>query len=118
MKLMLIWVYIGISDGTYNNIQLLVDINNYPTLPPCYPIDGSNDGVMVSGNTTVPSTFTLTFIPYWKYAACQTAQEGGYLNTGTFNNKIDPEKPVFVRVFRHHAFEQVFIRYLKVESFV
>ena len=96
----------------------LVDVNNYPTYSPCYPINGAHDNVLVSRNTKVPAIFTLTFVPYYKFAACETAQEGGYLNTGTFNSRIDPEKPVFVRVFRNHAVEEVFIHYLKVESFV
>ena len=109
---------VGISDGTNDNVQALVDVNNYPTLSPCYPIGGSHDNVMVPRNTRVPAIFTLTFVPYRKYAVCETAQVGGYLNTGTFNTKLDPDKKVSLRVFRNHATEQVFIHYLKVETFV
>ena len=109
---------VGISDGTNDNVQLLVDVNNYHNQPPCYPINGSHDNVMVPRNTRVPAIFTLTFVPYRKYAVCETAQVGGYLNTGTFNTKLDPDKDVSLRVFRHDASEQVFIHYLKVETFV
>ena len=37
----------GISDGTNNHLQLLVDANDYATYPPCRPINGSHDNNLV-----------------------------------------------------------------------
>ena len=108
---------VGISDGTNSNVQLIVDVNDYDTYPPCYPLNGSSDHLLVSPGTKVPSVFKFIFFPFYKYTACETGQEGGYINTGSFNAQIDVEKPIFLRVFRHNATEQVYIHYLKLETF-
>ena len=108
---------VGISDTTNTNIQTIVDIHNYHMYPPCYPNGASHDNRTVPTGTTVPSTFKLTFIPFYKYAACETAQEGGYINTGTFNAQIDTSKPLLLQVFRSDAAEQYFIHYLKIEVY-
>ena len=106
---------IGISDGTNKNLQYIVDITNYPNLAPCYPTNGDQDNRLVSTGTKVPALFRLIFTPFNRYAACETAQEGGYVNTGRFNDQIDTTKPLLLRVQRGDVGEQYFIRYLRVE---
>ena len=108
---------IGISDGTTQNLQRVNDISNYPGLPPCRAVDGAHDNRLVSNGTKVPAVFRLIFTPFYKYAACETAQEGGYVNTITFNDQIDTAKPLLLRVQREDAGEQYFINYLKVEIY-
>ena len=49
------------------------------------------------------------------YTVCETAQTGGYLNTGRFNNRIDTSQPLFLRVVRDSGIEQLFIHYFMVE---
>ena len=109
---------VGISDGTNSHLQLLVDANDYATHPPCRPINGSHDNNLVPPGTKVPPTITLSFVPFFKYATCETGQNGGYLNTGTFNTKLDTDKQLFLRVFRHNGSEEVHLRYIKIEDFV
>jgi len=74
--------HVGISDGTNTNVWWITDLNNYPTYAPCLPSGGTHDDTRVSSGTKVPATFKLTFTPFHKYGSCETAQEGGYINTG------------------------------------
>ena len=106
---------IGISDGTTQNLQNIPDISNYPDYPPCSALNADQDNRLVSTGTKVPAVFRLIFTPFNRYAACETAQEGGYVNTGRFNDQIDTTKPLLLRVQRGDAGEQYFIRYLRVE---
>ena len=87
---------VGISDGTTDNLQFIFDVN-YVNLPPCQPLNGEHDNVLVSNGTQVPAIFKLIFTLFYKYGACETAQEVGYINTGTFNDQIDTSKPLFLR---------------------
>ena len=106
---------VGISDGTNQNLMRISDKDNYSSLPPCRPIDGTHDDFRVSTGTTVSSTLKLTFIPFYRYGACETAQEGGYINTGTFNSFLNTNKPLFLHLSRDEATEEYFIHYLRVE---
>ena len=111
-------IFIGISDGTINNVHIMHDVNNYLQAPPCLPIKGTHENHMVSTNTSFPATFKLMFTPFYKYTACETAQEGGYINTGTFNDQIDTTKPLSLRVFADdEPGEQYFVYYIKVEIY-
>ena len=108
---------IGISDGTTDNVQFIVDVNNYVDNSPCRPLPGVHDNILVSSGTQGPATVKLIFTPFYKYGACETAQEGGYINTGTFDDQIDITKPLFLRWYRDHAGESYFLHYLRVEIF-
>ena len=108
---------IGISDGTNDNLMLIVDKGNYPGSPPCYPYPGSHDDARVSSGTEAPSMFKLTFTPFYKYGACETAQEGGYINTGRFNTQLDTSKPLYLRMYRFDAVEQYYFNYFDVEIY-
>ena len=79
---------IGISDGVNVNKFIVVDSANYATLPPCYVTEGSRENNLVATHK-VSSQFTFLFSPFYKYGACSSAQDGGYLNVGTFNNQVD-----------------------------
>ena len=110
-------LYIAISDGTTENGQTIVDADNYANSPPCRPLSAVQDNVLVSPGTPVPAIFKLIFTPFYKYGACETAQEGGYINTGTFTSQIDTSKPLFLRVQRSDSGEQYFIHYLGIEIY-
>ena len=108
---------IGLWDGTSNNTQIIHDVDNY-NLPPCQVIDSTaQDGKLVPTDTPFPSVVKLTFIPFYRYAACETAQHGGYINTGTFRSQLDTTKPLFLIVLRQHGSEEMFFRYFRVETF-
>ena len=107
---------VGISDGTIENPFYIRDVNDYSTSPPCFPA-GLNDFRRVTPGTQVPATFKLTFFPFYKLGFCETAQEGGYINTGTFRFPLDITKPLFLTVRRHHLPEEYYFHYFKVEIY-
>ena len=79
--------------------------------------NGAHDDTPVSIGTKVPATFKLTFTPFYKYGSCDTAEEGGYINTGRFNTQLDITKPLYLRVERNHAPEQYYFHYFLVEIY-
>ena len=110
-------IVLGISDGNNENLFFIVDINNYIDHSPCYPGNGTHDDIRVTPGTKVPAVFKLTFIPFYKYGACETSQEGGYINTGTFNHKLDTTKPLFLHFSGHGIAEDYYIHYLSISIF-
>ena len=87
---------VGIADGTNSNTQWITDISNYPSSASCFPVNGLHDGIGLTSGTQVAATYKLTFNPFYKYAACETAQQGGYINTGTFNDQVDTNQPLYL----------------------
>ena len=105
---------IGISDGVNENKFIIADAGNYATSPPCYVHKGIHENNLVT-TRTASSQFTLLFSPFYKYGACSSAQDGGYLNVGTFNNQVDPTNGLNLEVYRQHAPEQYKFSYSLVE---
>ena len=110
-------INVGISDGTIENSQVIPDFNNYVDHSPCFVKHGSHDNVLVASGTQVSATYKLIFTPFYKYGACETAQDGGYINTGTFDNQIDTTKPLLLRLDREGGHEVYFVHYLRVEIY-
>ena len=104
---------IGISDGTNTNVWWIADL----TTAPCGTSRGTHDDTRVSSGTKVPATVKLTFTPFYKYGSCETAQEGGYINTGRFNTQLDITKPLYLHVDRGGAHEQYYFHYFLVEIY-
>ena len=111
---------VGISDGTNENLFKIVDKDDYSTSP-VLPSDTNpaavHDGTTVSSTTEVPSKFQLTFTPFNKFGFAETAQEGGYINTATFAQRIDITKPLFLIVRRGDGSEQYYFHYFRVEIY-
>ena len=105
---------IGISDGVNANKFTIWDKGNYNIYPPCSILDGSHEDNRVT-TRTASSQFTLFFSPLYKYGACSSAQDGGYLNVGTFNNQVDPTNGLSLEVYRQHAPEQYKFSYFLIE---
>ena len=55
------------------------------------------------------------FQPFHKYGACYTAQDGGYVNVGRFNDQLDTSKGVSLLVERDHAPETYRYYYFLIE---
>ena len=106
---------IGISDGINVNKFYIVDSNNYPTSPPCYVAEGSRENKLVSTRRVSPQ-YTFLFSPFYKYGACSSAQDGGYLNVGIFNKQVDPTNGLSLVLYRHSAPEQYRFSYFLVET--
>ena len=113
-------LHVGVSDGTNSNLWTIVDRDNYLLHPPCaiwFDSASLDDDTRVldPSTTLVPVTTKLTFTPFYKYGSCETAQEGGYINTARFDAQLDVTKPLFLQVRRHGSREQYSIFYFLVE---
>ena len=112
---------LGISDGTFENLFYIRDVRDYAQLGsigiPCHQNIGSSDLTYVNAGTPVSATFKLTFIPLNQFGFCETAQEGGYLNTATFLPPIDINKPLFLTARRNLVASDYYFHYIKVEIY-
>ena len=108
---------VGISDGSNINKWALLDKNNFGSLPPCiiWSNEGSSDDKRIVSTATVSASAKFTFVPFYKYGTCETAQEGGYINTGRFNAQLDLTKPLSLGLYRHNSGEQYSFYYILVE---
>ena len=64
---------------------------------------------------TVPDQFTFLFKPAERFGACFTAQNGGFVNVGTFNNQLDLSLGVSLRLRMNEANEDIRYYYFLVE---
>ena len=106
---------IGISDGTTVNEFYVVDATNYANFPPCRHVNGVHEDTRIPTNTPPYSEVTLTLQPYRRYGTCRTAQNGGYVNAGTFNAQLDITKGLSLVVRRNDAAEVYDFYYFQVE---
>ena len=108
--------YIGIRDGVTCNVNkfYIADTGNYGHTAPCGIEDGSREDTRVT-TRRVSSLYTFLFSPFYKYGACSSAQDGGYLNVGTFNKQVNPRNGLSLVIQRADAFEQYKFRYFLVE---
>ena len=107
---------IGISDEVNLNRFFIADTGNYGDTAPCgiHVDEGSHDNKLVT-TRRVSSQFTFLFSPFYKYGACSSAQDGGYLNVGTFNKQVDPTNGLSLVVYRNHAAENYQFRFFLIE---
>ena len=92
----------------------IVDIGNYGSDTPCGILEGSHENNRVT-TRRVSSQFTFLFSPFYKYGACSSAQDGGYLNVGTFNKQVDPTTGLNLVIQRSGALEQYQFNYFLIE---
>ena len=105
---------IGISDGVNVNRFFIADTGNYGRTAPCGIDEGSHEDNRVT-TRRVSSQFTFLFSPFYKYGACSSAQDGGYLNVGTFNKQVDPTNGLSLLIQRGDALEQYQFNYFLIE---
>ena len=105
---------VGLSDGVNINIFVIPDNSDES---PCYPHPGTHDENRLTSFTpqTQTSQFVLLFEPFHQYGACFTAQEHGYVNTGTFTHQLDTCKGLDFVVARGDGTETYDFYYFIVE---
>ena len=108
---------VGIIDGTGENAFNILDVNNYNQFSPCQVNNGNDDDTRVTPGTLASATIKLTFSPFNKLGICETAQDGGYINTATFEEQIDITKPLFLNLRRGNANEVYYFHYFNVEIY-
>lgn len=107
--------HVGLSDGVNDNLIRLSDHGHRPTA--CQLIDASvQDGEDIDGYSPVPSHYTLLFVPFYRYGACHTDQNGTYVNTGRFNDQLLLRKQnLSLVVYREDPNETYSFKYFVVE---
>ena len=105
---------ISITDGRVMNEYRIHEINNYPTWSPCAALSASGPQKTLQTGP-VPDQFTFLFKPAERFGACFTAQNGGFVNVGTFNNQLDLSLGVSLRLRMNEANEDIRYYYFLVE---
>ena len=89
---------VGITDGSTRNAFWILDINNYPSYPPCTPISATGTLPKSFSTGPVPDQFSFLFKPAERFGACSSAIHGGYVNVGIFNNQLDLSRGIKLQI--------------------
>ena len=108
---------IGVTDGNTTNLFYILDINNYRTHPPCFPTSASGNVDKFLSSGPVPDQFTFLIKPAERFGACSSAQQGGYVNVGIFNNQLDLSRGIKLQIRQAESHEDYRFYYLLVEIF-
>ena len=108
---------VGVTDGSMENAFWILDVNNYPRWAPCHHISASERLARTFTTGPVPDQFTFLFKPAERFGACSTAQQGGYVNVGIFNNQLDLSRGIKLQIKRDHTHEDYRFYYFLVEIF-
>ena len=109
---------VGISDGAgHSNTFKIHDVTNYAKDTPCSLVYGSHDNELISETSPFSATVKLTFNPYMRYGVCETPQDSGFMNTGTYHQKMDLTEPFYLRLNRDNSNEEYNFFYFKVEIY-
>ena len=101
---------LGLTDGITTNLFVINDIYNYP-IQPCRPATTSGTVGKVLTTGPVPDQFIFLFKPAERFGACSTAQQGGYVNVGIFNNQLDLSMGINFQINRDNEIHEDFLFY-------
>ena len=111
-------VQVGVTDNSAENAFWILDVNNYPiSRTPCQFISASESLARTLTTGPVPDQFSFLFKPAERFGACSTAQQGGYVNVGIFNNQLDPSRGIKLQIKRDSTNEDYRFYYFLVEIF-
>ena len=102
---------VGIEDGVYSNVFELKDAGT------CHLYSGEkhHEGPMAVDSVNVTAQYELIFTPFYRFGACSSAKNGGYVSSGVFKSQIDLTKHMNLVVFRSDAHEEYSFSYFLVE---
>ena len=117
----------GISDEkSFIGFQA-VDVNNYPTSPPCFSVNADvgvatieniklgNTGPLTD-STHFPSVIKIQLKPSEQWGSCETPQgDGGYNILGFYESTLDPSNGLYFEFYRHNVNEEYHIKYIQVD---
>ena len=108
--------HVGVTDGSTTNVFGIADINNYPTTP-C-GLSSASGMIWKTSTGPVPDLFTFLLKPAERFGACSSAQQGGFVNVGIFNNQLDLSRGINLFIRRDNEyFEDYLFYYFLVEIF-
>ena len=68
-------------------------------------------------NGPIPDQFTFLLKPAERFGACSSAQQGGYVNVGIFNNQLDLSRGINLQIRKEDSREDYLFYYFLVEIF-
>ena len=114
-----------ISDGQFFVGVHIRDKNNYKTLSPCNPFEGSSGNTMGSDRRHGPNLSKpaesyypgrvetkLSLSDRW--GNCFTSHDGGSSSEMIFQHKLNPQKGLFLEIYADASNEKVGIKYIEV----
>ena len=101
---------VGITDGNTTNLFVIPDITHYP-IRPCRLVAATAREGKVLSTGPVPDQFTFLFKPAERFGACSTAQQGGYVNVGTFYNQLDLSSGINLQIYRENEIREDYLFY-------
>ena len=108
-------VLLGVTDQIDGNWFQIVDVAQYDESPPCQPLGRGAGNPLVSEGTKVPPIFKLSVHPKERFGYCQTAQEGGYINSGLFQQQLTLLYPLIFKLTAWET-EEYSIHYIHIQS--
>ena len=106
---------IGLTDGTKVNQFRIRDAANYGSNPPCDLVNAVEITNVLSGTSPMPHQVTFLFSPVMRFGACYTAQDGGYVSAGRFDDQLILTNGLKLQVQRDSANEEYIFFYFLVE---
>ena len=101
---------VGVTDGSTTNLFVIPDITHYP-IQPCRLVAATATEGKVLRTGPVPDQFTFFFKPAERFGACSTAQQGGYVNIGTFYNQLDLSSGINLQIYRENEIREDYLFY-------
>ena len=108
---------LGISDSKGNYNVITIHSSSYlDKWPPCMLFDAiKQENGLVRDGISGSALYKFTFFPEHRYGACESPQDDGYMNIGTFVEKLDLTEPLFFSVYRGEQRTSLYFRYFTVE---
>ena len=115
----------GISDGSSFIGYQVVDKHNYGGITPCRHIEGKISsgqikslryvkGLLVTSRA-YSSEVTLQFRPTEQWGSCHTEHDTGFVNIANYNNKLNPNKGLYLQMYVEDDPEMYRIKYIVVD---
>ena len=114
-------ISLGISDGVSFIGFIAFDKGNYPSLSPCYKLEGkivsmllqnvqTGDGPMVTSRK-YSSEMKIQIKPTEKWGSCHTEHDEGYVNIQDYQHSLDLSKALYFEIYCQHITEKYRIKY-------
>ena len=117
----------GISDGEKFIGFIVVDNNNFATLPPCYSAEGDNvnniltnaaydnSGPKLNSPQGYSSEVKIQIKPGEKWGSCHTEHAEGFVFIENYQRELDLTKGLFLDIYRNNVAEIYRIEYMTVD---
>ena len=118
-------ITLGVSDGVSFIGFQAHDKNNYPSISPCFKLEGrvvsttlqntqQGNGPLVSSRK-YSNEIKIQIKPTERWGSCHTEHDGGYVNIQEYHPTLDLSKTLYFEVYRQNVPERYRIKYIVVD---